>query len=307
MGNPERRCALIGIGLLGSAVASRLQAAGFVVRGYDIDPAKQRAFGESGGAVCDSAADAAEGCAWVVTCLMSGQIVRQAVLGDRGAAEGMAPGAVLVDMTTCAPWESVALAQDLAARGLATLDATISGSSAQVRAGEGVMLVGGCDDAFAKAAPVLDAVGGSYLHVGPSGSGATAKLVTNLVLGLNRLALAEGLALGERAGMDATRVLEVLRAGAAHSRVMDAKGEKMAQREYSTQARLSQHRKDVGLILELAQRVGAAVPASELHWELLTRGVQDGLGDLDNAAIVEVLRAMASKEPGDEKSGGAIA
>jgi 3-hydroxyisobutyrate dehydrogenase-like beta-hydroxyacid dehydrogenase len=301
------RCALIGIGLLGSAVADRLQAAGFLVRGYDIDPVKLGAFAAAGGMACESAADAAEGCAWTVTCLMSGEIVRRAVLGDRGAAEGMAPGAVLLDMTTCAPWESMALAQELASRGLTMLDATISGSSAQVRAGEGVMLVGGSDEALAKAAPILGAVGGSCVHVGPSGSGATAKLVTNLVLGLNRLALAEGLALGERAGMDAERVLEVLRAGAAYSRVMDAKGEKMAQREYSTQARLSQHRKDVGLILELAQRVGAAAPASGLHLELLTRGVDDGLGDLDNAAIVEVLRAMAAKEADGEEPGGAIA
>jgi len=141
--------------------------------------------------------------------------------------------------------------------------------------------------------------------VGPGGSGATAKLVTNLVLGLNRLALAEGLALGERAGMNPAQVLEVLRAGAAYSRVMDAKGDKMVARDYSTQARLSQHRKDVGLILELAGRVGAVTPTTELHWELLTRGMEGGLGDLDNAAIAEVVRGMCA--PGGAATGSARA
>jgi 3-hydroxyisobutyrate dehydrogenase-like beta-hydroxyacid dehydrogenase len=118
------------------------------------------------------------------------------------------------------------------------------------------------------------------------------KLVVNLILGLNRAVLAEGLSLAEALGLDPQRVLEILRASAAYSKVMDTKGQKMLTRDYEPQARLSQHLKDVRLILETGGRTGAALPLSLLHRELLERAEAAGLGDADNSAVIEVFRGQ---------------
>ncbi|MBI3947690.1 MAG: NAD(P)-dependent oxidoreductase [Armatimonadetes bacterium] len=288
--------ALIGIGLMGTALTERLLAAGFALRGYDIAPERLRAFEAMGGTPAASAADAARGAEVVITSLMTAAIVRQAVLGEQGAAEAMPPGSLLIDTTTCGPGESIALANDLSPRGISLLDATISGSSASVRRGTAVVLAGGDPEAFERARPIFDAYARTALHVGPNGAGATAKLVVNLVVGLNRLALAEALTLGERAGIEPARMLDVLREAASYSRIMDGKGKLMVTGRFEPEARLSQHLKDVGLILDLGRELSVPLPASALHQQLLTAGVARGWGDLDNAAIILVLRALAGGE-----------
>ena len=149
-----------------------------------------------------------------------------------------------------------------------------------------------CSDLFAACAR-------KAYYMGENGKGAEAKLIVNLVLGLNRLVLAEGLVLGERTGVDGNALLDVLRDGAAYSRVMDDKGEKMLSGEFSPQARLAQHLKDVGLILEMGAREGAPLPLSTLHAQVLQRGVEAGFGELDNAAVIEALRLFG--ESGEEE------
>jgi 3-hydroxyisobutyrate dehydrogenase-like beta-hydroxyacid dehydrogenase len=181
----------------------------------------------------------------------------------------------------------------LAARGVAYLDATVSGSSEQARRGEAVVMVGGDPRAFAACRDVFDAIARNAFHVGPVGAGARMKLATNLVLGLNRAALAEGLAFARRMGLDPSLTLEILRAGAAYSRIMDAKGPKMIAGDFAPQARLSQHLKDVRLILAEARRAGAATPLSEAHRGLLEAAEAAGFGAADNSAIIRAF------EPGD--------
>lgn len=284
---------LIGLGLMGSALAERLIGAGHAVQGCDIDPARRRLVQEMGGTPAASAAAAAAGAEMVLTCLMTGAIVREALFGPDGAAAAMDPGAILIDVSTTSPAEARSLAADLAVRGIAALDAPLSGNSREARAGElPLVMAGGPPEAFDRCRPLFETFALRAVHVGPSGAGAAAKLVTNLVLGLNRLALAEGLLLGDRAGLDPAALLAVLRASAAYSRAMDAKGERMIAGDFQPEAKLAQHLKDVHLILNLAREVGTALPTSELHARLLARGVQEGLGDLDNAAIIEVLRRL---------------
>jgi 3-hydroxyisobutyrate dehydrogenase-like beta-hydroxyacid dehydrogenase len=202
-------------------------------------------------------------------------------------------GSLLIDATTGDPQATVALAERLRERGVGYVDATIAGSSEQVRRGEAVVLIGGAAADVERAESVLASWSDRRFHLGPNGAGARMKLVVNLVLGLNRAVLAEGLALAEAAGIEAASALAVLQATPAYSRIMDSKGQKMVLRDYVPQARLAQHHKDVLLIRALARRHGASTPLSDIHEQLLAEAVALGLGDADNSAVFGVYSARA--------------
>src|SRR5262249_32213759 len=150
-----------------------------------------------------------------------------------------------------------------------------------------ITLVGGEETVSEACADLFATFARAWYHIGPWGSGARMKLVVNLVLGLNRLVLAEGLAVARASGLDLEATLKVLRDGASYSKVMDTKGHKMIGRDFTPQARLAQHLKDVRLILGEAERVGARTPVSKLHHDLLTQLVEAGLGGLDNSAVIQ--------------------
>jgi len=271
---------LIGVGLLGSALAERMHAGGHALAAYDLNPDRLRNL--SAAASPDALAAR---CQTIVLCLPDSQVVLSVIeqLGDQ-----LRKGTLLIDATTGDPDDSVALAARLRDRGIGYVDATIAGSSEQVRSGEAAVLIGGEPDDVARAEPVLSTWSGARFCLGTSGSGARMKLVVNLVLGLNRAALAEGLALAEACGISPAAALNVLQATPAYSTVMDTKGRKMVVRDFAPQARLSQHLKDVRLISELARRHGAIVPLSEVHQRLLEQAVARGWGDADNSAVLGV-------------------
>ncbi len=197
-------------------------------------------------------------------------------------------GLVVVDTTTGEPDDAVRMARDLAACDVSYLEAPISGSSEQTRRGEATVLVGGSLETFQQLDSLWRILGKRVFHVGEVGGASRMKLVTNLVLGLNRWALAEGLSFARRIGLDGALALKVLKESAAYSTVMDVKGEKMISGDFRPQARLSQHRKDVLIILELARRAGIDLPLSTLHETLLRDAESLGLGDLDNSAVVRL-------------------
>lgn len=286
--------ALIGMGLLGSALAENLLEAGFAVRGYDTAPERMRQHAERGGHVAASPADAARGASAVMTCLMTADIVREALLGPAGALEEAARGVVAIDNSTIHPDASAALAAELGRRGIAMLDAPVGGSSGQARRREAPVVVGGAPEVFAHCRPILDALAQRVHHVGPNGSGARAKLVINLVLGLNRLALAEGLLFGLRQGLDGKTLLAVLKDSAAYSRAMDIKGERMLEGNFEPEGKLAQHLKDVELMLEVGHAAGAPLLATALHRQLLIAGVAAGLSERDNSSIIAVLRSLVA-------------
>ena len=281
------RVGLIGVGLLGTAIAERLLAAGYGVCGYDRDPARLGALAALGGEPVPAPGETVMDADTLITCLPDGSAVREVVTAL--LASGATPAA-LIDTTTCAPSEAIALAELLSDHAVPCLDAAVSGSSAQVRSGAGALLVGGEAETFALCDPILRAIAPKVHHIGGPGAGATAKLVTNLILGLNRFALAEGLNLGLAAGLDGERLLAVLQDSAAYSRVMDTKGERMLSGDFAPEARLRQHLKDVRLIVELAQSLSAATPLEARHLELLETAVADGWGEFDNAAVIAWLR-----------------
>src|SRR5262245_1267634 len=264
---------VIGLGLLGSALAERFRRGGFALVGYDLDPARRLG--------ADSAADVGRLCERVVLCLPDSDAVESAL-----ASAGLRPGQRVLDATTGDPERTAAVAAGLAGRGVGYVDAAVVGSSEQARAGDAVALVGGDGGDVAAVADLLRCFAREWFHLGPCGSGARMKLVVNLVLGLNRAALAEGLALARSCGIDPAEALRVLRAGAAYSKAMDAKGPKMVGRDFAPQAKLSQHLKDVELIRAEAARSGARVPLTEAHRELLRRAVELGHGGDDNSAVI---------------------
>jgi len=280
------------MGLLGSALAESLIKAGYTVRGHDTAPDRVREHEARGGVPARSPADAARGATVVMTCLMTADIVREVLLGPDGALAVPEPGLVVIDNSTIHPDASAALAGLLAQRGIPMLDAPVAGSSGQARRREAPVVVGGDPEVFARCRPILDALTERVRHVGPNGAGARAKLVINLVLGLNRLALAEGLLFGLRQGLDGRALLAVLKDSGAYSRAMDLKGERMVEGNFEAEGKLVQHLKDVELMLEVGHAAGAPLLATTLHRQLLLAGVAGGLGDHDNSAIIAVLRSL---------------
>ena len=297
----RRVVGLIGLGLMGDALAERFLAGGLSVVGYDVDPAKRDALGERGGTPAADAAAVFARCARVVLSLPDSRVVSR-VLGDVGGA-ALRDGHVLVDTTTGDPADAAALGERLAVRGVEYLDATISGNSDQVRAGDVTVMAGGTPAAFERCRDLFDLFAAPTFHVGPAGSGSTMKLVTNLVLGLNRAVLAEGLSFARALGLDLEQVLTVLRNSKAYSTIMDAKGAKMIAGDFRPQAKLSQHLKDVRLILEAGAAAGAKLPLSAVHAKLLKTAQAAGAGELDNSAIIRAFEpAMSGRSPQPEES-----
>jgi 3-hydroxyisobutyrate dehydrogenase-like beta-hydroxyacid dehydrogenase len=280
------------MGLLGSALVENLIRAGFTVRGYDTAPERVREHEARGGVPARSPADAARGATVVMTCLMTADIVGDVLLGPDGALAAPEPGTIVIDNSTIHPDASAALASRLQQRGVPMLDAPVAGSSGQARRREALMVVGGDPEVFARCRPILDALSERVRHVGPNGAGARAKLVVNLILGLNRLALAEGLLFGLRQGLDGDALLAVLKESGAYSRAMDLKGARMVEGRFEAEGKLAQHLKDVELMLEVGHAAGAPLLATALHRQLLLAGVAGGLGDHDNSAIIAVLRSL---------------
>jgi len=279
---------LIGIGLLGRALAERWLAAGDEVVGFDRDPAALPAFSALGGRSADGVREVAESTRRIVLCLPDHAVVRSVVseMGDT-----LAAGHVLIDVTTGDSDTAVALERDLQPRGITYLEATVSGSSDHVRQRDALVMTGGDADACAACGDVFAPFARSVLHAGRVGSAAKLKLATNLVLGLNRAALAEGLAFARAIGLDPPIALQALREGLAYSRIMDSKGPKLLAEDFTPQARLAQHLKDVRLMLDAAGKAGLSLPLSETHRRLLDAAVSAGWGELDNCAIYRLYTA----------------
>ena len=200
--------------------------------------------------------------------------------------DALRPGATVIDTTTGSPEESAALCAMLAGRGVDYLEALIGGSSSQVRAGDAMLMCGGAQTVYERCRPLFHTCFRDLFYLGDCGQAARMKLVLNLILGLNRAVLAEGLCFAEACGLDAARALEILKVSPAYSRVMDTKGSRMVESRFEPEARLAQHLKDVRVILDLGARTGAKLPLSALHRELLEEAERAGYGGADNSAVI---------------------
>ncbi len=290
MNGNEKNVGIIGLGLVGNALAGRLLDAGYTVYGFDIDSRRCEQLEEKGGVVPSSCHTIAESSARIILSLPNSDIVREVTLGENGLFSSGIRDRLIVDTTTGDPRATVKIAKNISDAGNSYVDACIIGSSQQVADGEVVVVIGGSEEDVATCDDLLTVFAREVFYMGETGKGSEAKLVVNLVLGLNRLVLSEGLLLAEALGMDLKKTLNLLRSGAAYSRVMDTKGDKMLSKDYTPQARLSQHLKDVRLILEQGREKGLTLHVSELHRRILEAGVASGMGDYDNSAVLEILR-----------------
>lgn len=287
---------MIGLGLMGTAMTERLLGAGYTVHVYNRSRAKADPLVARGAlwadrplAVCDR----------VILSLYTTDTVEEVL----GAMDGdLHPGQILIDTTTGEPDQTAGLGARLAERGVDYLDAPISGSSQQTRRGEATTIVGGPRSVFEACRDLLDTIAARAFYAGSWGSGARMKLVSNLVLGLNRAALAEGLVFARTIGLDLESALEVLMGTMAYSRIMDTKGRKMLEGDFSVQARLSQHLKDIRLILDAAATRGQSLPLTAAHCLLLETAEAAGYGDADNSAIIRALDIGSSTGTGKNRT-----
>lgn len=285
---------IIGLGLMGTAIAARLAGAGFALVGHDVDPAKRAAFEGPGREAAAGLDQVVAQCDILVLAVFDTAQVEAVIAGAGGIAAACAARqrqATVVCTSTCDPDRIETLAAGCPALGVGFVELPISGTSLQVARGEGVGLVAGEPAAVALARAVIDAICPRSHLLGACGNAGRAKLAVNLVLGLNRAALAEGIAFAERAGLDAAEFFAMVRDSAAYSAVMDTKGAAMVQRKFDApQSRVDQSLKDFKLMQAYAARHGQELPFADVYVRMLEECVARGEGDWDNAAIAESIR-----------------
>jgi 3-hydroxyisobutyrate dehydrogenase-like beta-hydroxyacid dehydrogenase len=288
-----RRIAIVGVGLLGSAVASRLLAGGFEVVGYDSRPDQLTPLAPRGLAAASSAKDAAVGADAIFTILPTPDSVETAILAPGGLLEAMGRTATLLQMSTISPALTRRLADAAAAAGRGFLDTPMSGTSAMVERGDCTIFVGGDAARLETCRPVLAAIGRRAVHIGPAGSASLAKLATNLLVALNTAALAEALVLAEKGGLAPGAFVDLLKDSAGASKMVDVRGPLMVERRFEPQMKLDLFLKDLRLMLEEGQRLGVALPLTSLTQQLCTDTVAAGRGGDDLAAVITTLQRMA--------------
>lgn len=280
---------LIGLGLMGGALAHRLTGAGFRVLGFDANPDKALLL--PGIEVAASADEICLRCARVVLAVYDTAQVESVVEELETTAHPMD----VLCTTTVEPRRIAFIAARAARYGITLVEAPVSGTSAQLEAGKGVGLLAGPPGAIERLTDLLDAICPQRFNLGSPGNAAKAKLAINLVLQLNRAALAEGLVFAERLGLKPAEFLEVLRASPAGSNVMTEKGDKMVRREYSPQSHIAQTLKDAKLMLETAHRLGQNLPMMEANATLLAIAIALGGDERDSAAVIEAIRSSRPK------------
>lgn len=286
---------ILGTGLVGTALAEILLERGFLVHVWNRTAEKLRDLVEKGAVAEKTPARVGDACDRVFISVMTTGIVAELCEGRDGLLAAETPPRHILDTTTGDPDETIALAERLSRRGVGFLDATISGSSRQIRNREGLYMIGGDREAFTDCEDLLREVTADYEYLGPSGSGSKAKLASNIILGLNRLVLAEGLVFAERMGLDLARFLGVLKRSPAYSAAMDVKGEKMITGDFTPQSRILQHHKDLTIVRKYASRAGQDLPLTDIHLEIMEAAIAAGEGDKDTCVVIEELRRRRNR------------
>ncbi len=291
-----KRIGIVGVGLLGSAVASRLLKGGFEVAGYDTRPDQVHALKGAGLRAAGSIAEAARDAEAVFTILPSLDTVEQAYRGPGGLIETAPKSAVLIQMSTISTALTRSLATAAAAKGLGFLDTPMSGTSAMVARGDCTIYVGGDRALVDRCRPAFDAIGKKTAYVGEAGLATLAKLATNLVVGLNTAALAEAVVLAAKGGLAPAVLMPILKESAGGGRMVDVRGPLMVERRFDAQMKIDLFLKDFKLMLEEGLRLGVPLPLTSLTQQLCTATSAAGHGSDDLAAVLLTLEQMAGME-----------
>jgi len=288
-----RRISIIGVGLLGSAVASRLLQGKFAVKGYDTRPEQVNALQAQGLIGAASVAEAVAETDAVFTILPSLESVETTVIGAGGLIETAPRSCTLIQMSTISPELTRRLDKAAAANGLGFLDAPVSGTSAMVARGDCTIFVGGDRARAADCQPIFDAIAKKTCYVGDVGMASLAKLATNLLVGLNTAALAEALVFGAKGGLAPAALLDILKESAAASKMVDVRGPLMVSHRFDAQMKVDLFLKDFGLMLDEGLRLGVPLPLTSITQQLATATAAAGRGGEDLAAIITTLERLA--------------
>jgi 3-hydroxyisobutyrate dehydrogenase-like beta-hydroxyacid dehydrogenase len=286
---------VVGVGLLGDAVASRLLAAGHGVVGYDVAPACLERLAARGGTPAKSAADVARAAEVVCTILPSLATVEEAILGAGGVAQAGQPRRTIVQMSTISPSLTERLARETGARGHVFLDCPISGTSGMVAQGNGVIFVGGDRGEYERCKPLLESILPRAVHVGRAGQAMVLKLVAHLLVALNSAAAAEAVNLARQSGLDPQIVLDVLGTGAATSRMLEVRGPMMVRGEFPAQMKLDLFMKDLHLIQQAGTAAGAPLPLTDVAERLYAAAQAAGRGGDDLACVITELEKTTDR------------
>jgi 3-hydroxyisobutyrate dehydrogenase len=282
--------AFLGLGVMGGGMAARLVSTGLPVTVWNRRRDRADAIVAQGARLADSPREAASTADVVISMVADDRAARAVWMGPDGAIAGARPGAVLIESSTVSPAWIAELSAAAAARGCALLDAPVTGSKTHAASGQLLFLVGGDEAALERARPVLDAMARGVRHLGPSGRGATLKLVNNFLCAVQAAALAEGIAMVERSGLDVDVALAILADGAPGSPLVKAVGPRMRARDYTVHFALELLRKDVSYAMAEAERLGLTLATGAAARESCDRAIRAGLGDKDFSALVEPLR-----------------
>jgi len=293
----SERIGVIGLGLMGKPMARNLLKAGRAVTVYNRSRAAVDELVDEGAAPATSPRAVAERSDIVITMLPDGPDVESVVLGPDGVLAGARPDLLLIDMSTIAPTSARRISDEAERRGARALDAPVSGGDVGARAGTLSIMVGGAARDLERARPVLDNLGTTITHCGPSGAGQVVKACNQIVVALTLAAVSEALVLGANGGVSPETILRVLGGGLAQSRVMDLRGPTMIQHHFEPGGKARFHRKDLGIVLQTARELNVALPVTALVDQLFTTLVASGGDDLDHSALLTVFETLSGSHP----------
>ena len=287
------RIGFIGLGEMGSRMSSRLLTAGYHVTVYNRTRSRAEELERLGASVAESPRELAASATLVLSSVSDDNALVQVMFGDEGAIAGAVPDSIFIDLSTVHPRTSVRLFEAGRARGIQVLDAPVSGSLPQAEQGELVLFVGGEQSTYERCQSDLGVLGKASIYMGPSGSGSMTKLCVNALLGIGMQAIAETLALGERAGLPRGRLLEALAETSVLSPSQRSKFGNIQRDEYPATFPLRLMFKDLSLVLERAGELGAAMPATAAAAEVASaERAQEAAGRVDDdfSAVVRTMR-----------------
>jgi len=296
------RLGFVGIGYMGRPIARRLLESGFKLTAYDRDHSKSEELTQYGGTVAQSVSKLSSSCNVVLSCLPSDEAVLDTYTGPDGVFANVQRGSLAIDLSTVYPETSQQLSRLGSERGVEVLDVTISGSTPAAENGLLTLFGGGNKECFDGAESIFRVIAKKYFYLGTSGSGATMKLVVNTLLGIGMQAIAEGVALGEKAGLDRNRLLDVLSQTAVVAPAHAGKLQRAMKRDYSPQFPIRLMNKDFGLILNLAVAVGARMPAAEVAFEINARQSDEGAEQDFSAVILQMEKRAHLRSSGSERT-----
>ncbi len=291
-----KKIGFIGLGIMGKPMAQNLLKAGYELTVYDIVPERMEDLLKAGAKRGSSAKDVASRSEVVLTMLPNSPHVREAVLGPNGVRDGAKPGTILVDMSSIAPLASQEIAAQAQAKGVAMLDAPVSGGEPKAVAGTLAIMVGGPQETFEQVKDILAKMGSSVTRVGEIGSGNVTKLANQIIVALNIAAMSEAMVLATKAGVDPEKVFQAIRGGLAGSAVLDAKMPLALKGNFKPGFRIELHIKDMANALDTAHELGVPVPLSSVVMEIMQALKADGKGANDHGGLIQFYEQLAKVE-----------